>query len=180
MRSIVLLYISVILVGYELIIGRNDSSQQNNSVCCSVIDMNKDSSTVLIRNHHEGWIKFFKPNPLEFAELAIGDSVDASITLNQVSRVNNRPRVYPLLQPYFGEPCCAVVQLHASGTEQVVSARTNQGDSLRFAIPDSLATRFSPGIKLYTSPTHGYAMILTSIGKDTTRKVFIGFPFIDD
>ena len=149
---------------------------QADAPCCTVIDMVKDSGTVLIRDYREGWIKRFKPDALEFASLKIGDSVYASAQLQQVSKVNGMARRYPLMQPLYRQPCCEITYILQGHPQFTITARKTTGDTLQFQIPDSLATALIIGSPIYTSPSHGYAMVLAPTA--TPDSIFYGFPFL--
>jgi hypothetical protein len=153
---------------------------QDTASRCTIIDINKDSGTVLIRDFRTGWLKLFKPEALEFAELKIGDSIEAFPTLQQVSKVKQAPRRYPLIQPTFGTPCCEVLEIRASNSMSLITASSSTGEKLRFEMPDSLSKKITPGSKLFTSPTHGYAMLMLTQGSDSTSMYVYGFPFLAD
>lgn len=171
-RTIPLMLLSVFLFGLEL------NAQQPPSFCCTVIDIRKDSGTVIIRNHQERWISSFKPSALEFAEVAIGDSVGASIVLRQVNKLKGRATVYPLLQPYFGLPCCEVLRVDGEGILRTITATTSGGDSIKFEAPDTLTSKMKPGSKIYTSAGHGFAMVLEAAAKDSSLMLYYGFPLL--
>lgn len=147
--------------------------------CCTIIDINKDSGIVVIRDIKSGWLKSFKPAALEFAELNVGDSVDVSIPLHQVSRVKKAARVYPLMELSIGEACCKVIEMKMDSTEGLVVARNVEGGDLRFTVPDSLARKLVPGNDVFTSPTHGFAMFVAA-GADSTKKLVYGFPLLQN
>lgn len=145
---------------------------------CTIVDINEDSGLVVIRDIRSGWLKSFRPSALEFAELNIGDSVEASVLLQQVSRVRKTPRVYPLLNPFIGDPCCKVVDLKRDSTEALVTARNAEGGDLRFSVPDSLRRWLLVDSNVFTSPTHGFAMFVAASAADSTKKVVYGFPLL--
>ncbi len=152
---------------------------QDNSPCCTIIDINKDSNLVLIRNHQTGWMKTFKPVPLDLAELNVGDSIDVSVTLNQVNRLKNKPRTYKLQIPKTDSICCEVVEVQKTPEQQLVLVKNKEGLQLRFGVPDSIAEFVTIGQKLYTS-THGLAMFFVKPVSDTSDVQVYGFPFLPE
>jgi hypothetical protein len=144
----------------------------------TIIDISKDSGTVLIRSHESAWLKLFKPDALEFAGLKIGDTIEVSNTLQQVKRVKNEIRRYPLLEPYLGNPCCEVVGPEPLPSKRIYVATNSDGGRFRFELPDTIAVMVSPGFRLFTSPTHGYAMISLPRPTDSTQHIVYGFPIL--
>ena len=156
------------------------ASAQDNLPCCTIIDINKDSSLVLIRNHETGWMKTFKPEALDLAELHVGDSIDVSVALNQVNRLKNKPRVYPLLAPKIDSVCCEVLEVQKTTEQSLVLAKSREGMQVRFSMPDSIASFISAGQKLYTTSSHGYAMLFVQPAADSTGVQVYGFPFLPE
>jgi len=149
--------------------------RQDREPCCSVIDINKDSGIVLVRDFTKSWITAFRPNALELAGLRVGDTVDVSLEIQQVSRVKGQPRSYKLTQPRYADPCCEVLRILPGSSQYTITAAKTGGDSIQFKLPDSLAAALMIGNNVYTSPTHGYAMIRALLHQDT---VFYGFPLM--
>lgn len=171
--------IKIFLSTVCVVVLTNLHAQQNAVPCCTIVDIARDSGMVTIRNHTQYWIKWFKPSALDFAELKIGDSVHASLSLQQVSRIKNKHVSYALIQPRYGDTCCEVLYIAADTVSMpVVTARNKRGEVVRFGLPDSVAARLAPGNKIYSSASHGFAMVLTHPQSDTTMKMFYGFPLL--
>lgn len=150
---------------------------QADSAFATIIDMNKDSAVAVVRGHRQGWIKQFRPDALDVSELKVGDTLRVSWEIGQVSSFKGNPRRYPLLPVAVKDPCCDVVEVKAGvGGVSEVLAKTVTGEPLRFMVTDTLASQIFTGQKVYTQPSHGYAMLL--IGRDSTRLPLYGFPLL--
>lgn len=171
----------VILIGALIVYG-TVYSQQPGRHCCAIIDMAKEAGTFTIRDAHTGKIAVFKPDALDGAELKVGDSVDVKFDERRIVSVKGNVKSYDLMDASNGDSCCVILKLDSAVNDSswTVTAKNNStGENIQFNVPRSLAARLSAGNIVYTQPTHGYAMIATSIS-DSARKDLYGFPLLQE
>lgn len=144
-----------------------------------IIDMHKDSGVVVIRDYQSGLIQMFRPHALEIAALNVGDTIQISAQSTHVNLVRGIKKNYPLLQPDYGLPCCTITKI-APGDPccYTITALNVNGEKFSFHVPDSLAVSLNTIGKVYTQPSHGYAMIHVASKSDSTFRQLYGFPLL--
>lgn len=165
----------LVMLGLPLMITAQDTAFRSSVI----IDMQKDSGVVVIRDQQSGIIQMFRPHALEIAALNVGDTIQISSRSTHVNLVRGVRKNYPLLQPDYGLPCCTITKI-APGDPccYTITALNVTGEKFRFHVPDSLAMRLVTTGKVYTQPSHGYAMIYAGSMGDSTFRQLYGFPLL--
>jgi hypothetical protein len=169
-----LLYMAFLVVNSAM-------AQKASEPCCTIIDLEKEEGTFMIRDRNTGRIQVFKPAALEGAELKVGDTIDADFDGKKITAVKGVSRSYDLFDATELDSCCMILKIDTLQNDiaHVTAKNNTTGEKIRFNLPKLLAGRLTEGGIVFTQPSHGYAMIATTQA-DTTQTLLFGFPLLQE
>ncbi len=145
--------------------------------CCTVMNINAATNTVLVRNNTSGRLHQFKADAMDMRSIRKGDGVN--ITGNKVSAINGSTRVYVTVRPDYAEPCCSVVSIQVDGVEPCCAAVTikNSSSNKNFSIsvPKQIAATLRTGQAVSVDAANNLAVVQSTYGGNGQMNSF-GYP----
>ena len=127
-------------------------AQKPGEPCCSVIGTDKASMTITIRDNHTGQVSQFKSSEKDFATLTSGSRVSTSFASKKITGINGLEKVYDLIEPSYGEPCCGITGIQPDPGDPccgIVSAKdAATGATFQFKAPKEITAHLKAGDKV--------------------------------
>jgi hypothetical protein len=128
-------------------------AQKPGEPCCSVIGTDKASMIITIRDNYTGQVSQFKSSEKDFATLKSGSRVSSSFASKKITGINGLERVYDLIEPSYGEPCCGITGIQPDPIDPccgVVSAKdAATGAVFQFKAPKEITAHLKAGDKVH-------------------------------
>ena len=159
--------------------------------CCSILTLQPPDGLV-IRDNGTGRIFRVKADAFDYANLKMGDQVNADYSSNKVTQIRGISRNYQIsepdpLDPCCGirsinvnglTPCCSIVTITDNGTGETYTAEVNKEVAKQLKTGQAVYRLEPPDSKHY-SPVDGYSPVDSYVGFNLingSKRASYGYP----